>query len=120
MGRQTGLDVLDNRNHGGDGDVIAFEAGVAADQLWFQRVGDDLKVSIIGEAAGVSVLGWYQGAANQVEGFRLADGSQLLAGQVGNLVSAMAAMTPCAPGQLLLSDQQHQQLDPVIAANWQH
>jgi hypothetical protein len=38
---------------------------------------------------------------------------------VENLVSAMAAMSPPPLGQTNLTAQQHQDLDPVIAANWQ-
>lgn len=118
--RSSGADVVDNRGRGSDGDAVVFGDGIGADQLWFQQMGNDLRVSIVGESSSALILGWYQGAANHVSEFRLSDGNRLLAAQVGNLVSAMAGMTPPASGQLTLSEQQHQQLDPTIAANWQH
>jgi VCBS repeat-containing protein len=120
MGRASGADALDNRGHGGDGDVIAFDTGVTADQVWFQHAGDDLKISIIGETASMSVAGWYQGVVNQTAAIQLADGTRLLSGQVENLVVAMATMVPPLPGQTTLTADQHQTLDVVIAANWQH
>lgn len=119
-GRNSGADTVDNCGHGDDGDVLVFGNGVAADQLWFQHVGNDLKVSIIGESSGALVHGWYQSGSNRVAEFQLSDGSRLLAGQVENLVSAMAGMTSPPAGQLNLTEQQHQQLAPVIAAAWYH
>lgn len=118
--RSSGADVVDNRGRGSDGDAVVFGDGIGADQLWFQQTANDLLVSIIGEPSSTLILGWFHGSANQVSEFRLSDGNRLLAGQVGNLVSGMAAMTPPASGQLTLSEQQHQQLDPVIAVNWHH
>ena len=118
FGRASGADVVDNRGHGADGDIVGFADGIGSNQLWFQHVGNDLKVSIIGESSGALISGWYQDTINRVAEFRLSDGSSLLAGQVENLVSAMAGMTPPALGQQTLTTEQQQLLDPVIAANW--
>lgn len=59
--------------------------------------------------------------ANQhkVERFETATGDLLLESQVQNLVNAMAAFTPPAPGQTTLPAEYAAQLNPVIAANWQ-
>jgi hypothetical protein len=43
----------------------------------------------------------------------------LYANQVDNLVSAMAAFGAPAGGEINLSQVQHDQLNAVIAANWQ-
>lgn len=120
MGRSSGADTLDNRGHGTDGDVVAFGAGIAADQLWFEKLGADLRVSIMGEASSITLLGWDQSASNRVAEFHLSDGSRLLAGQVENLVTAMATMTPPSPTLVQLTPDQSNQLADILAANWQH
>jgi|AGTN01.1.fsa_nt_gi Haemolysin-type calcium binding protein related domain. len=118
VGRDTGTDVIDNRGHGGEGDTVSFGANVAHDQLWFQRLGDDLKISVIGTSANVTVGDWYSAGANHVDKITTADGYVLHGSQVDNLISAMAAFTPPASGQTQLTTQQHAALDVVIAANW--
>ena len=97
---------------------MLFSTGVAADQLWFQHTANDLKVSIIGTGDSFTVSNWYQGAANHVATFQTADGKVVSDAAVENLVAAMASMTPPPVGQTTLTQQQHQTLDPVIAANW--
>jgi hypothetical protein len=53
-----------------------------------------------------------------VEQFKTADNQTLLSSQVNNLVQAMAAFAPPAPGQTTLTPAQQTALSPVIAANW--
>jgi len=120
LGRKTGTDKVDNKGHGSDGDTLAFDSDIAFDQLWFQRVGDDLKVSVIGTTANVTVSEWYKTADNQVSTITAAAGYALQAGQVDNLVAAMASFSPPPLGQTQLTTQQHNALDTVIAANWHH
>jgi hypothetical protein len=120
FGRGSGDDLVDNKGHGGDGDRVLFGSGIARDQLWFTRDGSDLQVAVIGTADKLVIDDWYTSPANQVAGFDLADGSHLYAADVQNLVTAMAAMAPPPSGQTQLNAQQHQQLDVVLAANWQH
>lgn len=114
------MDVIDNHGHGGEGDKISFGASVTHDQLWFQRVGDDLKVSVIGTSSSVTVDDWYASALNRVDTITTTDGFSLQSGQEDNLVSAMAGFSPPASGQTQLTSQQHNALDVVIAANWSH
>lgn len=66
----------------------------------------------------MSIDDWYVGTDNRVSTIT-AGNSVVAADSVENLVSAMAAFTPPPVGQIELSAEQHQQLDPVIAANWQ-
>ena len=102
----------------GNTDIAQFLTGVSRDQIWFQQAGNDLVASIIGTSDKLTVQDWYLGAANHIEQFRTADGSTLLDSTVQNLVNAMAAFTPPAPGQTTLPPNYAASLNPVIAANW--
>ncbi|OHC78203.1 MAG: hypothetical protein A3G18_05400 [Rhodospirillales bacterium RIFCSPLOWO2_12_FULL_58_28] len=118
FGRGDDADAVNNQSHGGEGDKLVFGAGIATDQLWFARSGNDLLVSVIGSSDQVDIQGWYDTAANQVDSFQTADGYALPAGQVDNLVNAMAAFAPPAMGQITLPQNYQDQLVPVIVANW--
>ena len=41
-----------------------------------------------------TIKNWYVGTANQIEEFRLSDGSKVMASEVNGLLSAMAAFAP--------------------------
>ncbi|MDR2876003.1 MAG: hypothetical protein LBV44_08780 [Methylobacillus sp.] len=94
-------------------------SGVTADQLWFQRSGNNLVVSIIGTTDSMTISNWYSGNAYHVEQFKTADGKVLADTQVQNLVQAMAAFAPPAAGQTTLPTNYQNSLETVIAANWQ-
>jgi Ca2+-binding RTX toxin-like protein len=101
-------------------DLVQFAAGVAANQLWFSHVSNNLEVSVIGTTAKVVVKDWYLGAAHHVEQFKTTDGNKALTDtHVANLVAAMATKTPPPLGQTNLTTALHSALDAVIAANWQ-
>jgi hypothetical protein len=120
FGRGSGQDIVyDDDATAGNSDVARFLSGVATDQIWFQQSGNDLVVSIIGAADSMTVKDWYNGAQHRLERFETADGDTLLDGQVQNLVDAMAAFSPPAPGQTTLPTEYANELNPVIAANWQ-
>ncbi|HLO78944.1 MAG TPA: calcium-binding protein [Magnetospirillum sp.] len=76
-------------------------------------------MSVIGINSSVTLSGWYLSDQNKVSEFTLADGNRLLAGQVENLVNAMASMTPPLAGQIHLTPEQNDLLSSVLAANWQ-
>jgi Ca2+-binding RTX toxin-like protein len=103
----------------GNTDAIDFLSSIARDQVWFEQSGDDLVISIIGTDDKVTVEDWYVGAQHRVEEFRTANGDTLLESQVQNLVDAMASFAPPSPGQTTLPTNYANQLNPVIAANWQ-
>lgn len=120
FGRGYGVDtVTENDATAGNTDVALFSASIAANQLWFQHLGNNLNVSIIGTTDSLVIKDWYLGSQYRVEQFKTADGKQLLDTQVENLVSAMAAFSPPAAGQTSLSPEYEAALTPVIAANWQ-
>ncbi|QKE64575.1 hypothetical protein HNE05_14875 [Aquipseudomonas campi] len=100
-------------------DVLRFGDEVAPEQLWFRQAGSSLEVSIIGTADKVTINNWYSGNAYRVEQFKTADGESLMDSQVQNLVNAMAAFGVPAGSEGNLTAEQRQQLDVVLAANWQ-
>ncbi|MFN5350089.1 MAG: calcium-binding protein, partial [Polaromonas sp.] len=119
FGRGSGADVINEYDTTvGNTDLLSIGAGVAANQMWFRRVGSDLEVSIIGGTDKSTISNWYSGSAYHVEQFKTSDGKMLLDGQVDVLVSAMAAFAPPAAGQTTLPADYQTALNPVIAANW--
>jgi Ca2+-binding RTX toxin-like protein len=120
LGRGYGLDtIIENDSAAGNTDVARFDAGIAADQLWFTKAGNNLNVSIIGTADKFTLSNWYLGNQYHVEQFKTSDGKTLLDSKVQNLVNAMAAFAPPVAGQTTLSTAYANTLNPVIAANWQ-
>nr|WP_260416210.1 calcium-binding protein [Pseudomonas cichorii] len=123
--RGGGQDVIDDFDPDANTDVLQFGSGIAADQLWFSKNGWDLEVGVIGTSDKVTVSKWSfwgEGSwekAQQIEQFRTADGKVLMASQVDQMVQAMAAFAPPAPGEVKLSENYQASLNAVIAANWQ-
>lgn len=120
FGHGDGQDQINNNSATWqeDYDVLLFEKGVSADQLWFEKIGNNLKVSVIDSADTVTINNWYLGDQYKLDSFELANGEALLANQVDNLVNAMAAFNPPSSGEGYLSDEYHEKLNPIIAANW--
>ena len=121
LGRGDGMDtVIENDATAGNTDIAQFLSGVSAEQLWFQKVGNNLETSIIGTADKLVIKDWYLGSAYHVEQFQTTDGAQtLLDSNVQNLVNAMASFAPPAAGQTTLPQTYQDALAGVIAANWQ-
>lgn len=88
----SGLDVL--TDSGGALDHVDLFAGITASQLRFTRNVNNLELSLLGNALDkLTINGWYASAANQIEEFRLSDGSAVLASQVDSLIAAMATFS---------------------------
>jgi hypothetical protein len=88
--------------------------------MWFRQVGNDLEASIIGTPDAFVLRDWYRGADFRVEQVKTTDGSKtLLQSNVQNLVNAMAAFAPPAPGMTTLPLNYQATLHAVISANWQ-
>ncbi|MEJ2685786.1 MAG: calcium-binding protein [Gammaproteobacteria bacterium] len=100
-------------------DRVRFGDGIAADQLWFERQDVNLEVSVLGSSDAITVQDWYAGSDHRVDAFVTAGGASLLAGQVQQLVTAMAAFAPPASGEMNLPPAYQTELQPVIAAAWQ-
>jgi VCBS repeat-containing protein len=119
LGRGYGADtIVESSSAHGNVDIAMFGPGISMDQLWFQHIGKNLEVSVIGTADKFTVSNWYQGNQRNVEEFKTSDGKTLLDSQVQNLVSAMAGFAPPPAGQTTLSASTAAALAPVLAANW--
>jgi Ca2+-binding RTX toxin-like protein len=120
MGRGQGSDTItENDATAGNTDVAQFGSDIATDQLWFQQVGSNLEVSVIGTTDKFTLSNWYSGSQYHVEQFRTSDGHLLTDSAVQNLVQAMASFAPPAAGQTTLPANYQSGLATVIAANWQ-
>ncbi|MEK6787366.1 MAG: calcium-binding protein [Pseudomonadota bacterium] len=102
----------------GNKDVLEFTNAIASSQLWFEHSGNDLRVSVIGEADSVTIKNWYESSAARIEQFKAADGKVLTSMQVDNLVNAMSNFTPPAVGQTVLPQDYEIQLSGVITESW--
>jgi Ca2+-binding RTX toxin-like protein len=119
LGRGYGGDsITENDATVGNTDVARFDTGIATDQLWFIKTGNNLEVSVIGTTDKFTLNNWYLSNQYHVEQFKTSDGKTLLDSQVQNLVSAMAAFAPPAAGQTTLAANYATALTPVIVANW--
>jgi Ca2+-binding RTX toxin-like protein len=114
-GRDQGQDVVTDS---GGNDRLQVLAGVTADQLWLQHLGNDLDVKVIGTGDDILIKNWYGSTSNRIETFVLSDGKTLLAADVQKLVNAMASFSPPADGQTTLPTNYQGSLLPVIASNW--
>jgi Ca2+-binding RTX toxin-like protein len=117
-GRGMGVDVL--RDAGGADEYLFINEEVTRDQLWLQRVGQDLSLSVVGTSDRFTIEGWYDGADHQIETLYLfsAGRYRLDASGVQRVVDAMAAFTPPPVGQTTLSPEVLAQLAPVLAQAW--
>ncbi len=69
---------------------IDFLSGITSQNLWFQQVGNDLKVTELGTTGAITVSGWFGANARaQVSSINTSDGYKVDS-QVTQLVSAMA------------------------------
>ena len=119
FGRGDGLDTIDDAgNDAGSTDMVCFGTGIATDQLWFMQSGDDLSVSIVGQADALLIDDWYLGAQHRVDAFELETGESLEAAQVQSLVDAMAAFGAPPPGSERIPPATMDQLGSTIAGAW--
>ncbi|MCA3284653.1 MAG: hypothetical protein ING16_17520, partial [Roseomonas sp.] len=122
LSRGGGADRLDNA--GADylmaTDRLLLGSDVARNQVWLQRSGNDLLVSIIGTSDSSRVLGWYNsGTTSRLDSFVAGDGRVMTEVRVEALVQAMATMSPPPAGQTNLTTEQQTLLNTAIAAAWQ-
>jgi Ca2+-binding RTX toxin-like protein len=123
FGRGDGRDEIHNPEYTADAglstqDTLQFLDDIDFDQLWFRRVNTNLEVSIIGTEDTVRLNSWYGSTPLRIDAFETSGGQMLLSNQVDQLVQAMAAFSPPAPGVSTLSQDQRSALMPVLAASW--
>ncbi|QTS89068.1 calcium-binding protein [Ectopseudomonas khazarica] len=114
-----GQDVINNLSNTPDvdTDVLSIE-GIVREDLWLSRSGSDLVIDVSGSEDSITIQDWYANPAQQLDLIQ-AGGSSLYANQVDGLVNAMAAFGAPAGGEIELTQTQRDQLNAVIAANWQ-
>ncbi|WP_211442385.1 calcium-binding protein [Collimonas humicola] len=119
FGKGSGKDIINNYDSTGtESDRVMIGADVSESQIWLQRTGNDLLLTLMETNDKLTVRDWYSGSAYHVDGFDLGNGKHLLESQVDALVSAMAAFVPPAAGQTTLPADYQTALNPVIAASW--
>ena len=92
---------------------------IAHDQLWFQHVGSDLVVTVIGTTDKVTLRYWYLGSPDRLDELRTSNGKVLTAANVETLVSAMSSYSPPALGQTTLTSELQAALGSTINSTWQ-
>ena len=119
FGRNNDVDTItENDSTFGNTDVVQFGANISVEQLWFQHIGNNLEATIVGTNDKLILNNWYLGSNYQVEQFKTDNGKVLLNTQVESLVSAMAAFSPPVGEGAVVSQTVHDQLQPVLVANW--
>ncbi|VWC56945.1 beta strand repeat-containing protein [Burkholderia lata] len=106
---------------GSEAGVVDFAPGITDNQLWFEQVGNNLQVDIIGTRDSLTVNGWFADAA-AAQQFHTADG--LMAdSQVNQLVAAMASYSSANPGfnpATATGMPSDSTLQGAIASAWHH
>jgi len=116
--RGGAADTIDATDTDGGTDTLLANSGIADDQLWFRRVGNDLEISIIGTNDKSTVQGWYTAANKQLDYVELANGEYAATADIEQLTAAMAAFSPPPLGQTTLDAGVKQSLLPTLAASW--
>jgi len=99
---------------------LDFGASISANQLWFQRNGNDLSIAIMGSHDQVTVGGWFSGAGAQLAEIRTVDGMKIDAG-VSQLVQAMADFSSAHAGfdpTAVAQAPNDTSLQNTLAASW--
>jgi len=114
-----GRDVINNlsNNAAADNDVVVAE-GLSKESLWLSKQGNNLVIDVTGSDDSITIQDWYLDPAQRVDTF-VAGSSALHANAVDNLVNAMAVFGAPSGGELVLPQTQRDELNVVIAANWQ-
>lgn len=108
----------DRINDAAGSDVVALSAGVAAEQVWLSKAGDDLLVTLLGSNDVLAVESWFTNANQRVETFRLSDGRQLQDAKVQALVEAMSRLPAAANADVLSSNASYANVKSLVASSW--
>lgn len=113
--RGHGLDLVT----GGEGDRLQFQTQISIYELWFQRVGDDLRIFVLGDAQFVRVQDYFAGGAPVIE----AVGGLMKIAPAGllPLLDAMTAAgvpTGSATNPYAVSDAVVAEVDDELALAW--
>ncbi len=116
VNRATGADA----QTGTVTDAIIFSTGISHNQLWFNKSGNDLVMTVIGQNETMTLTDWYASATNHVGSIRSGDGYTIDEAGVQAMVQAMVSLTPPLSGQTILPTTTASQLAPALSTNWHH
>ncbi|SMR00580.1 Bifunctional hemolysin/adenylate cyclase precursor [Xanthomonas fragariae] len=102
FGRASGSDRISSYDYSSSNDKVVFGGGVAIDQIWLARSGNDLVLSIAGTNDQLSIANWFDDSGYQVDQLQTADGKILDASELTNLVAAMSSYNAPVGGQMTL------------------
>lgn len=112
--------LIENDTTPGNTDTVAFGSGIDPLDLQFERLADDLRVSVVGRGDSVTVQDWYLGPQYQTEIFRSSDGSILLNTGIDQLIQAMAGFSAETGLDWTSAAQQRpEEVQAVLATAWQ-
>ncbi|WP_271273454.1 cadherin domain-containing protein [Aliamphritea hakodatensis] len=114
--RGDGQDVIAQADAAGH-DTLIFDRDITADELWFSRHGEDLRISVVGTDDQVTVDDWYTGSDAQLDQIET-DAAVLRHSQVNQLVNAMAAFAAPEGDGGVIPQPVRDTLQPVLAASW--
>ncbi|BFU95945.1 MAG: hypothetical protein NTNFB02_26670 [Nitrospira sp.] len=112
--------IVDSDSASGNQDHVLFGQGINPLDLVLSRQVNNLRLAVHGSNDVVTIRNWYTSpATNQIENIQAGNGQHLLNTQVDQLIQAMAGFSQQSGltwDQAI--DQQPQQVQAVLAANW--
>src|SRR6185369_2726530 len=90
-----GQDTIVNTGNSSKSGTLDF-GNIAANQLWFLKSGNDLKIDVMGSTQQVTVSGWFNSAGAQLQS--ITAGGLTLDTQVNALVQSMATYSAAHSG----------------------
>ena len=75
----------------GTADKLLFGEGISSEGLMFTKVGNDLRVSVIGQDETVTITNYYYNDASKIESFEMSDGRVLDYTKLDLMIQAMAS-----------------------------
>ncbi len=130
LGKDSENDILFNSGDGWDSlktnardsghdNEVRFGGGIAHDDLWFSRSGNNLNINVLGTDDGMTIEGWYSNKHRPIDEFQAGDGYDLDDKKVALLVQAMAAFTPTPGSGGVLPTEMPDELQATLAAAWE-
>lgn len=114
---EYGQDIINNYDAKIGDDILKLK-GVNPEQLWFEKAGNNLLIGLVGTDDRVTVNNWYASDYYKIGSIEAGD-SALAYTQVAQMVQALAVIG--APGAVDggWTEEQQQDLNPIVAAYWQ-
>ena len=112
-----GNDIINNYDSTIGDDRLKL-AGLNAGDLWFEKSGNNLVISLIGMDDSITVNNWYANDYYKIGAIET-EASTLSYNQVAQMVQAMAALGAPGAADGGWTDDQRETLNPIVATYWQ-